>query len=232
MLRIQMIGLALMALLTVNVVTAGSAMAEELHQWLLFHTQSGVHLLLSAPITVHFSRLLLYEDSGTGVSLHCRGFDTGIVGPHGLGLVKSFTLELLGTKSLILCLYGKVPSFTCKEDAMPDIEGINFPWRTEIVLHGTELRDLILAEGSGAPGYRVTCINVLGGTTTDTCEEETGIPGSISVTNVAGGVLGTFDAVTPRAKCSVGGAKTGKAEGTVLAESPSSTLSLLVSFGS
>jgi hypothetical protein len=90
------------------------------------------------------------------------------------------------------------------------------------------VRDLILADGNGEPGWTVTCINFAGGTTEDTCEAEAGKPGSLALTNEANGVLGTFDAITPRAKCSVGGAETGKVEGTVLTENPSATEKLKV----
>ena len=230
MLRVQILGLALVSALMMSVVAAGSASAEtELHQWLINHK------LLASPVTVHLLGLLLLEDTATGVRVHCHGSATGTVGPHGLDLIKSITLELLGTKDLVLCLYDKVKALTCKENEMPDALAINLPWHTQLILHGTEVRDLILGHGGGKPGWKVTCKNVIGGTSTDTCEEEENKPGSTSMKNETNGsgVLGTFDGNNPRAKCSEakGEPETGLVSGTVLTQSPSSKDHLLISFG-
>jgi len=217
-----------------SVTAAGSASAETvLHdQWLLYHSQSGIHLLLALPIRVHSLGLILLEDHGpgAGVRIHCHGYNAGTVGPHGLDLVESITLELLGTHNLILCLYDKVPAFTCNENDMPDVEAINLPWHTQLVLRSGLLLDLILGHGNGRPGYRVTCINVIGGTTVDTCEEEAGKPAATVMRNELNGVLGEFNTeVSPPAKCSVGGEKAGLVRGTTLTENPSPTLLLLIS---
>jgi len=230
MLRVQILGLALVSALMMSVVAAGSASAEtELHQWLINHK------LLASPVTVHRLSLLLLEDTHTGVRVHCHWFATGTVGPHGLALIKSITLELLGSKDLVLCLYDKVPNLTCKENEMPDVLAINLPWHTQLILKGAEVRDLLLGHGSGRPGWKLTCKNVLGGTSTDTCEEEEGRPVSLSMKNETNGsgVRGTWDANNPRVKCSEGGGEpaTGIVEGTVLTESPSSKEHLLISFG-
>jgi hypothetical protein len=224
-----------------SAVAVGSASAEtELkHQWLLVHTQSGIHLLLASPLLVESEGLVLLTDTKVGifhnqaVTVHCHGYDLGTVGPHGLDLVKSITLEPLGTKPLILCLYNPAPpSGTCDNTKMPDAEAINLPWHTQLVLRGGILYDLVLGHGGGRPGWRVTCINAAGGTTVDTCEEEAGLPDSLEITNEVNGsgVLGTFNpAKNPKSKCSEGGEKSGEVSGTVLTQSPSSTLILLVS---
>jgi hypothetical protein len=233
MLRIQIIGLAIVSALLMSAVAAGSASAEtELHhQWLLYHSQSGIHLLLAAPIRVHSLGLILLEDHGpgAGVRIHCHAYDTGTVGPHGLDLVESITLELLGSHNLILCLYDKVPSLSCNENKMPDVQAIHLPWRTELVLRAGLLTDLILADGNGRPGYRVTCINVLGGTTEDTCVEEAGKPARTVISNQLNGVLGEFNTISPLGECTIGGKEAGLVSGFTLTENPSPTLLLLIS---
>jgi hypothetical protein len=231
MLRIQMIGLAIMAALAMSAVAAGSASAAtELHQWLLIHDETGIHLLLSAPISVHSEGLVLLEDSGTGTQVHCHGFDAGTVGPHGLDLVESITSTLLGTEKKITCAFDKTGS--CKATPAPIAEAIHLPWHTQLVLRGGILRDLILPHGGGKPGWSVTC-NTLLGNVTDTCEEEAGKPASTIISNIVGsGVLGEFEgAAGSHAKCSVGGAGAGIVGGTVLTKNPSPKLLLAVSFG-
>jgi hypothetical protein len=233
MLRIQLIGLALVSAVIMSALAAGSASAAELHQWLLIHDQSGIHLLLSAPIKVHSEGLVLLEDekaTGGASSVHCRGFDAGTVGPHGLDLTESITAELLGTKKSITC--NLVKAGACKSSPAPTAEAIHLPWHTQLILRGGILRDLILGHGGGAPGWAVTCSTIIGNVT-DTCEEEAGLPASTIMTNKVGsGVLGEFEGKSgSKAKCSQGGKGAGTVEGTVLTENPSSTLLLAVSFG-
>jgi hypothetical protein len=235
MLRIQIIGLALVSAIVMSAVAAGSASAEtELKwQWLLFHSATEQHLLLSKPELVESEGLVLLTDHNfpaSGATVHCRGFDLGTVGPHGLDLIKSITLELLGTKKSVLCLLTTAGG--CKEGKMPTAEAINLPWHTQLILHGTQVRDLILGHGGGAPGWKVTCESAIGtATIEDTCEEEVGKPGSTLMKNEGlAGVLGEFkEAENPRAKCSVGGKEAGSVNGTVLTESPSTTLLILIS---
>lgn len=235
MLRIQILGLALVSALMLSALAAGSASAAELHQWLLVHDLSGggqVHLLLAAPIRVHTEGLLLLEDSTPGTKVHCHGFGAGTVGPHGLDLTESITLELLGTKKTISCTFDKVG--LCKSGTEPVAEAVHLPWHTQLLLRGTQVRDLILAHGGGTPGYAVTCTNILGGKTTDECLEAPSKPASTLMKNEIGsGVLGTFNTESPAANCSqAGGAEgTGKVAGTVLTKNPSSTLLLETSFG-
>jgi hypothetical protein len=216
MLRIQMIGLALVAALFMSAVAAGSASAA--HEWLI----NGAPL--TSTLKVHSVGLVLLEDTkapGGAVQVHCKGFDAGTVSPGGLDLVESVTAELLKGSDKIPCTFDKVGA--CKSNVTPTALALNLPWRTELVLNGTSVRDLILADGHGEPGWSVTCTNIFGGTTEDHCLAEAGKPGSVSLTNVAGGVLGTFDKLTPNAKCSLGGAESGHVEGTVLTENPSGT---------
>ncbi len=237
MLRIQIIGFAIVSALLMSAVAAGSASAETVLklQWLLYHSQSGIHLLLAAPITVHSLGLLLLEDSkatGGAVKIHCHGYDKGTVGPHGLDLIELITAELLGTKHEISCEFDPGKEGLCKAGTRPIAEAIHLPWHTELFLAngGAEIRDLISAHGNGKPGYRTVCENIVGGKSEDVCEEEAGKMGSTLITNDGlAGVLGTFEKVTPKTKCTLGGAAAGTITGTVLTESPSPTLLLLIS---
>jgi hypothetical protein len=209
--KTSLAGLKLTLLTTANQTRHG-------HGWLI-----NGNSITSATKT-HSKVLVLLSDSkatGGEVKVHCKGFDAGTVGPGAADLVESITAELLGTKKLISCSFDKVGA--CKAGTTPTFEAVHLPWKTELVLNGTEVRDLFLADGSGAPGWAVTCTNVIGGTTTDTCEEEAGKPYSAGLSNVSEGVLATFDSKTPSAKCSIGGAEAGHLEGTDLTESPSST---------
>ena len=208
--------LFIVAILATGAIGASSAAASS--EWLI----NGK--LITSAIKAHSKNLVLLSDSkatGGEVKIHCKGFDAGTVGPGAADLVESITLELLGTKRLALCLFDKAGD--CKAGTMPTFEAVHLPWKTEIVLIGAEARDLILGDGAGAPGWKIVCTNILGGTTEDECLEEVGKPASAVLSNVSEGVLATFDSKTPPAKCSIGGAEAGHVEGTDLTESPSST---------
>jgi hypothetical protein len=222
MLRIQIIGLAIMAALAMSAVAAGSASAE--HIWLL----NGK--LIAKPVKIHSVGLLLLEDSGISsieggpVKIHCRGFDAGTVGPNGLDLIQSITLELLGTKDLIHCSYDKAGG--CSGTTALAL-ALHLPWHTSLYLEGTEVRDMIVSSGAGEPGWNVTCTNVLGGTTEDECLAPLGSTGLANILTAAMGVTATFDAKSPNANCTIGGAGKGIVRGSVTLESPSATEPLL-----
>lgn len=232
MLRIQMIGLALVAAVAMCALAAGSASAEN-WQWLLFHSESGVHLLLNKEELVESLGLVLLEDTKAtlgAVQVHCHGYDLGTIGPHALDLVLSVTAEPLGTNKTVPCTFDKIGQ--CKSGTTPTAEAVHLPWHTKLVeLKAGKVSDLILGDGAGKPGWAVTCKNNLGGTTTDECLEEEGKPAAPFVENDGLlGVLARFNEEnTPLAKCSVGGAKAGIVSGTVLTESPSATLLILIS---
>jgi hypothetical protein len=209
----QIIGLALVSALIISAVAVASASAA--HEWLI----NGA-AITSAKL-VHSKALVLLEDSkaiGGAVQVHCKGFNEGTVGPGALDLVKSVTAELLGTNDKIPCEFDPGKKGLCGATPTPTALAIHLPWHTLIVLIGPVVRDLILADGNGAPGWSVTC-----SAATDTCEEEAGAMGTTALTNVSGGVLATFDSETLPAKCSLGGAKSGQVRGTNLTENPSAT---------
>jgi hypothetical protein len=241
MLRIQIIGLALVSAVLMSAVAAGSASAEapKLHQWLIVHLIGGeeVHLLLSLPNKVHSLGLILLRDDtppiGGPTEVHCHFFNDGYVGPHGLDLILDITSTLLGTNKKITCNITVLGA--CKSGTTATFEAIHLPWLTHLYLTaGGEVRDRILPDEHGKPGYSVTCTNILGGTTTDTCESE---GNSTKMLNVAGGVEAIFD-IGPNSEageCKIGGEAArqgaGLISGSVLIESPSATLHLRISFG-
>jgi hypothetical protein len=231
MLRIQIIGLALVSAVVMSALAAGSASAEN-WQWLLFHSETGVHLLLNKEELVESLGLLTLTDSkglANGATVECHGFDLGTIGPHGLDLVLSITAEPLGTKKSVSCVLTVAGG--CKAGTTPTAEAVHLPWHTKLFERGTQVRDLILGNGGGVPGWKVTCTNILGGTTEDTCLEEAGKPASTLMSNDGLlGVLGEFKAAeNPTAECSVGGKEAGKVNGKILTKSPSSTLLVLIS---
>jgi hypothetical protein len=228
MLRIQMIGLAIVAVLAMGAVAAGSASAaEELpHEWLL----NG--LLIAAPVKIHSLFLVLLTDHnppGGEVVVHCKGFNDGTVGPHELDLVLAVTTELLKGSDKIPCTFDKQGA--CESGTVPLALALNLPWHTELTLFpGSEVRDMIMGDGNGNPGWSVTCKTILG-TITDDC---TAPLGSTRVENIAGGgVLALFDKISNEknpADCKVGGEAVRKAAGLVSGDitlhSPSATLPL------
>jgi hypothetical protein len=218
-----------------SAVVAGSASAEvELHQWLIVHLPSGVHLLLSQPNKIHSLGLILLEDSTSplgATEMHCRLYKDGTVGPHGLGLTLAITKELLGTNPVFECNIVKFGG--CKTGTTATAEAVHLIWHTKFYLVGNEARDKNLGNGNGNPGWSVTCENILGGKTTDTC---TAAEPSTGMVNVAAGVEEIFNpALSEAGNCKVGNEAVrngvGLVTGSVLIENPSATLHLEISFG-
>ena len=225
MLRIQMIGLALVAVLVMSALAVGSASATVLpHEWLI----NGK--LLGSPVKIHSKGTLTLTDHtpplGGETQVTCTGFDDGFVGPHALDLVLGITLELLGTVKKITCSFVAGKNGGCEASTAPTAEAVNLPWHTELYLRGAEVRDMIVSDGAGNPGWAVTCKTIFG-PMTDTC---TAALGSTLVKNVAGGVSAEFEKVSNEvnpATCKLGTeagrAGAGLVNGSVLNESPSST---------
>lgn len=219
MLRIQMIGLALMAALAMTAVAASSASAA--HLWLL-----GGNLIAS-PVTIHSHGTLELEDTkatGGAVRVKCTGFDTGTVGPHALDLISKITLEKLGTKDLIGCSFAAGKNGACETGTEPTALALNLPWHTELYLEGTEVRDMVVSEVAGKnAGWNVRCKAIFVGPIEDDCTvalTSTGL-----VTDMGLGVLAKFDAKSALATCSIGGANSGKVEGIDILLNPGAQLS-------
>ena len=221
MLRIQMIGLALVAALAMSAVAAGSASAA--HEFLI----NGKPIAKATKI--HSLGLLLLTDhnplnnASLETIIHCHGFDAGTVGPGGLDLIESITAELLGTNDKIHCKFDKAGG--CEASSLLLALAINLPWHTAIYLDsGGRVRDMIVADGAGEPGYKVFCNAPLLGPIVDECKAPLGNTG---LKNVAGGVEGIFDAFSNNTNCKVGTEAVRNGQGLVrgfsLLENPSST---------
>jgi hypothetical protein len=209
MLRIEVILLALVAVLAIGAAAAAGASA---HEWLL---NGGS---IASAKTVMSTGLFSLEDTkatGGAVAVHCKGFDTGTVGPGAADLVSKFTAEALGTNDKVSCTF--VKTGLCKSGTTPTALAVHLPWHTEIYLAGAEVRDMVTEDGAGEPGWAVTCTNALGGQTTDTCTISLD---SAGLANVTGGVDALFEEHSQSTNCSIGGAGTGCMEGTDLIENP------------
>jgi hypothetical protein len=166
------------------------------HEWLI----GGK--LIASPVKVHSHGLLLLTDDtapGGATAVHCFGFNSGTVGPHALDLIETITAEKLGTNKKITCKFDKTGA--CEAATAPTAEAIHLPWHTELTLFGSAVRDMVMSDGAGNPGWAVTCKTILGNVT-DTCENALT---STALEIVAGGVLALFDATSNAANCKVGG---------------------------
>src|SRR5262245_37550995 len=216
MLRIQTMGLTIVAAVALSGVAAPSASAA--HEWLI----NGKPI--ASAVRVHASSLMLYDDTksvGGEIKVHCHRFMAAKVGPGASGLIENITAELLGTKNRIHCAFDKAGG--CKSNSLLLYLPLNLPWLTLVTLINGHVRDVIEQDPNGGatgnPGWKTVCTNVLGGETVDEC---TAASPSTGLANVAAGVEAKFDAETPQANCSQGGSGAGLVTGFIFFESPSS----------
>jgi hypothetical protein len=207
--KIQIVGLALVAVFALSAVAASSAFA---HEW-LFNGQpiTGTEKTVLSEST---ALNLLLEDMkggvfGEAVDVLCSGLDEGKVGPGAADLVTTIT-DLAGKVPPVSC---ETMSGTCPEPlASPDF----LPWHTELFLNAKEeFRDLVGPGTGGEPGWNVTCKGIFGEPIEDLCTGHT----NVLVENAAeNDVIATFDAVSMEepANCGRGGAKEGLVEGSIL----------------
>ncbi len=207
MLRVQMIGVALVAVFAMSAVAATGASA---HEWLL-----GGKPITAAKTIMSKGTLELTDDAATGgaVAVSCAGFDTGTVGPGAADLISKVTAEELGTNNSITCTF--VKKGAC-EGTTAKAVALALPWKTEIYSEGTETRDMITSDGAGSPGWGVTCKTLLG-SMEDKC---TVALGSTALANVTGGVDATFEKKSQKASCSLGNSTSGLVSGADFLESP------------
>jgi hypothetical protein len=170
---------------------------------------------------------LLLTDLSAGplkekATVRCDG-----TGSKGWGLISNFETEHL-VRGLIIVKVAEVEKASknceretgpCKAGEVEKVEGADLPWKEEIyeTESGKTFLSRIENDGSGEPGWKVTC-NTLLGSKTDECLSEAGHPEVFSgVNRVTEAVLlvsGRFLKVH-RAKCSEGGAETGEVEGLI-----------------
>jgi hypothetical protein len=188
--KIQMMGLALVAVLAIGVVAASAASALEF-------LVSGVAVKSPEKVSVSLSGTLILEDMGKGspTTIECTGTGTGVVEAAGKGLQET------ATATSCVTLAG-----TC---ASPLAKAIHLPWTTQI--EGE--RNLISSSGAGAPGYEVTCFGIIH----DTCEGTTSVGLENMPTETPPDLLAIFSAtLSEPGKCTIGGVNEGLVIGEVL----------------
>lgn len=167
---------------------------------------------LTATEEVTSSGELELEDTkatGGAVAVKCSENDTGWVGAAGEDGVSTITT--------IKCTF--VKEGLCRK--IVSVEPRNLPWGTRLIESEGETRDeLINGSSGGAPGWKITCENVLGGKTEDTCERSGTTQGVVS-NSKTGQVEILFDKKTEaeKANCSVGGKESGRVSGTITIKS-------------
>lgn len=181
-----MLTLALAAVLALSIVAAASASAAPVWEEESF----GVWSEIKVKAKSDGAEEVTFLDEGTGLELECEGPNSGTVGPGSADEVTSV-------------LYSKCVVFkgTC---ASASATPANLPWKTKLVLAGSEIRDEIENGGKGEPGWNIVC----GGVVADTCTGKT----STAMSNFVptGKVEALFDAKSAKTNCSAGGAGKGR----------------------
>jgi hypothetical protein len=177
--KLQILGIALVAVFAFGVLVAASASAAPtflLAEWLV----NGVAIPEGTELATESTGTLELEDLKTllGVSVvKCKGIMDGKVGFDGadtIAEVLNAAKELIGSLSSGIALVcEEAGEKVCKE---PLVWPLNLPWNTllELMEQGTEIffADLILAGASGnPPGWEVECMKTFT-TPVDQCTGE------------------------------------------------------------
>lgn len=225
--KIQITGLAVLALLAVGALTTSSASAvgcaklsvfesfapkykdspkcvemspaggDEMGEWMLLDEWLIDGTAATTSVAIDSSDVLELEDMGTGIKISCEGTDEGTVGTEGKDE------ETADTENLSSCLV-LAGSTICKK--IIAVKAINLPWKTVVA----EGRDFAYEGTGGAPGWLVECETLLG-KMDDAC---TTTEGSTALNNLENGTVETlYDGKSGEANCSVGGSKTGLISG-------------------
>jgi hypothetical protein len=213
--RMQIIGLALVAVFAMSAVVASAASAApEWHECTTTGTETTTHCpsgskgsKLTAAIAVDSEGRLTLTNATLGVTVRCPkntetpGIDKGFVGPGNKDEITSITSET--GVAAVPCevvagesLCGKTATATA----------IGLPWKTELVTGtGTEIRDNIT---TSAAGYKIKCES---GATSE-CKGTTSTKATNVLTASLAEVALEFEAKSAEAKCTPLG--TGKITGT------------------
>jgi hypothetical protein len=195
--KIQMLWLALVAMLALSAISASLASAETtlLAEWLL----NGA--AIATTVATAGSEELIFEDNKAGLGVTCSRILDGNVSGDGKDEVTA-VLTLAGVPvSLAAPMLCKSHKF-CEESAT-DIEAAleNLPFKTQLELtEAGAFRDIVTSAT-----YFTSCL-VLGIKVSEEC---TIVNGSYEVKNVAGGIE-AVGKVTPNGTCTTGGANTGE----------------------
>ncbi len=204
--KIQMIGVAVLALLAVGVVSVASASATTL-QWL----KNGLPIGAAQASTTE-GEILLANPNGGGlgvkVDVLCSGKFDGTVGPGVEDLITE-VLDLTG--AMVISLTNLLVCTNIEGCENPLAAPVNLPWLTELELMGTEAAplflDKFLSAGFGNPGWEIDCTTVFG-LIEETCTNPIGADLENDGTEMD--VLGSFLAEGELALCSGNNAETGE----------------------
>ena len=150
--------------------------------------------------------------TGGAVAVKCTGNNTGWV--SNPKATNESGEDGVATITNVKCVF--VKEGLCRK--IISVEARNLPWGTRLEESGTEVRDeIITGSASGEPGWKVSCENILGGTTEDTCVRSGNTVNAIAI-RATGKLESVFDAITAKskAKCTIGGSAAGNVSGTVL----------------
>ncbi|MGN6274485.1 MAG: hypothetical protein ACTHNP_00965 [Solirubrobacterales bacterium] len=204
-------GLTLFALFLLSAIATANASAA---QW----TLNGAAITSAVP-TSGTGTLKLTDEAGgpfsEPVTVECSGSTTGTAGPGAKDTTSTVTVSSCRTIEGI-----------CES---PSASAVDLPWSTELVELGGVVRDKIMADGKGEPGYKVEC-TFFGVRTSDICTSKEKEPGRMGMPDVT--ALNTspvpleFDAGSGTANCTLGGTGKGHVRGAVKVMSSKGTLTV------
>jgi hypothetical protein len=201
--KIQILGLALVALFAFSAASATSALAVSKFLW----NNAEITALLFVKIAPTEALLLLEDMNATGKpDVLCNGIIDGKIEAGG---VSGFIEEILTSGGLnesntVSCVSD---NGTCEGAVL--VTATNLPWHVEVELVAGRFLLHFLTEAGKEPGYLTDCLT-FGGLilVEDRCE---GLTNAL-LANEAGGLLAEFsenEEITPATKCTVGGEKQG-----------------------
>jgi hypothetical protein len=214
--KIQILGVALVALFAFSAISASLASAETtlLAEWLTGALGEKVTAELAAETsgTLKLSTLVIGINA---VEIECVGAFAGTIGPNGTdkitALLNAAKEEISKTALSGLELVCKVLVSVNKECgtvgvATADLWALNMPWTTNLeLMESGAFLDRIFAgtaTKSTQPGYEVVCLEGGVAVSENTCHNNT----SAEQKNVTGDVEGVFSAAvgTEKAECTTG----------------------------
>jgi len=227
--KIQVLGVALLALFAFGALTAVSASATNtylLAEWLL----NGVAIGASETNLVEIDGTLLLEDTkavlGSPAAVRCTGSFDGWVGPNSLGYISemlSAAEEAISTTPLTGLALTCVAETGCETNTAPIVYPVGLPWESEVELleqsgeTTKRFTDLLSTKANGGKlGWEIENCLVLGTAHEDECIFEAA---AAELTLATGPVLqGMFSKAIAELNaqslvtCTGGGEKTGVVE--------------------
>lgn len=233
MIRLRIVGLALVAVFAMSAVAAvsASAAAPEWHECV-----TGTNNTTNCPagskgetlkttLAVASEGRLELENTAVGVKIKCPepsespGTDKGTIGPGSTDKITSITSETGAVKVPCEVVTG---TGICGTEATA--EAVHLPWTTKLVAGtGTEIRDNIEGGTGGEPGYKTVCKGGLKATSTCTGKTSTKATNTLSPN---WNVLEEFEAKSAEATCTPTGK--GKITGTNTILHPTGTTGIYV----